>query len=74
MAEQVIRWVTPIDPKRLKDKAFNDVLSAIAADPCENGHLPFGRLPMVHFASIIIFKDASPTLLVFESNIDSPLK
>jgi hypothetical protein len=74
MAEQVIRWVTPIDPKRLKDKAFKALLRAIAADPCDNGYLPFARLPMVHFASIIIFDKASPPLLVFESNIDASWK
>lgn len=71
MAEQVIRWVTPFDGSRLHPR-FTEVLHAVADDPGENKYLPFARLPMVHFASVIIFDEAPTPLLVFESNIDAP--
>jgi hypothetical protein len=90
MAELVIRWVTPLDPNRLKDPNFVRALDTIANNPGGNPLLPFERLPMVHFANIIVIEKKSividkksrpiapvpidPPLLVFESNIDEPLK
>ena len=85
MAEKVVRWVTPVDRTRLDDLEFKGVLAAIAADPDANGYLPFGKLSMVHFANIILCTHKSappanepvplvPPRLVFESNIDAPLK
>jgi len=71
MAEQVIRWVTPVAKDRLR--GIKDLLKKIDADPGGNAYLPFAQLPMLHFASLTIFDKTRPILLVFESNVDEPL-
>jgi hypothetical protein len=72
MAELLIRWVTEVPPDRLTD--VSKTLSIIEANPGWNPLLPFAELSMVHFASftLFLFDDASPPLLVFESNVDRP--
>ncbi len=71
MAEQVIRWVTPVDPARPLDP-LKHFLARIDADRGWHPDLPLARLPMVHFASLTVF--STERLLVFESNIDGPEK
>jgi hypothetical protein len=70
MAELLMRWVTEVPPRRLQK--VRRVLAAIEKDPEENPYLPFAKCSMVHFASFTLFDEASPPLLVFESNIDRP--
>src|SRR5262245_31572076 len=72
MSERLFSWVTPIPGSAVEklEKALED----INADPEGNKWLPFGRLPMVHFASLTLFpegQDGAATL-VFENNVDRP--
>jgi hypothetical protein len=75
MAEQLIRWVTPVcaDPVHLE--GLRTVLDTIGANPGGNQLLPLSRLPMLHFASLTLFDDdKNRPMLVFESNIDAPCR
>src|SRR6516165_7004962 len=72
MAERLFTWVTPIPCPALPE--VSTALADIRADPAANGWVPFGRLPMLHFASLTLFveNDGEGTAtLVFESNVDS---
>src|SRR5262249_4619770 len=70
MAERLLAWVVPVTDARLE--AVEALLTTIEADPSGNAALPFGTLPMVHFASLTLFDrdDSARRTLVFESNID----
>jgi hypothetical protein len=73
MAETVISWVASVLPGRLTE--LRGHLSTIGAHPGTNDLLPFSRLSMLHFASLILFDEgahADRPILVFESNIDPP--
>jgi hypothetical protein len=75
MPEKVLRWVTPIPQNRAEFDAAITAIAAIRTNPADNAFLPFGKLPMVHFASLTVFDqkphDTNP-VLVFECNIDKP--
>jgi hypothetical protein len=73
MAEQLIRWVTPIPPDFKQVKKLRELLDTIGKDPGGNALMPFAGLPMLHFASLTLFDEQEHTnapILVFESNID----
>jgi hypothetical protein len=81
MAEQVIRWATPVEaegPEELRKRLaeLREVLKVIRADPKNNALLPFAALPMLHFASITLFDqdEHERPILLFESNIDAPFR
>ena len=74
MAERLFTWVVPVAPCALAQ--VRAALDEIRADPSANSLLPLGQLPMVHFANLTLF-DADPDqpqALVFESNIDGPVR
>ena len=79
MTHEVFTIVAPIRD-RAASTHLKQILAEINANPSGNALLPFGRLPMVHFASFVVFSDpvqeadAPPLLdhLVFESCIDGP--
>lgn len=74
MAEEVLTWATRIPPHRLD--AVRRTLGDIAGNP-EYPGLRFRRLPMLHFASLVLFDEdphQTDPVLVFEVNIDGPLK
>src|SRR5262245_43737838 len=75
MAERLFTWVAPIPRGALE--TVKAALHDIDKDPARNDWLPFGQLPMLHFASMTLFEGADagqPATLVFESNIDRPVK
>ena len=79
MTHEVFTIVAPIRD-RAASTHLKQILAEINANPSGNARLPFVRLPMVHFASFVVFSDpvqdaAAPRLLdhlVFESCIDGP--
>ena len=79
MTHEVFTIVAPIRD-RAASTHLKQILAEINANPSGNALLPFGKLPMVHFASFVVFSDpvqelsAPPLLdhLVFESCIDGP--
>ncbi|MBW3547504.1 MAG: hypothetical protein KY452_05120 [Actinobacteria bacterium] len=54
---------------------LRSVLADMATDVAGNPHLPFGRLPTLHFASLALFpaQGSFPATLVFESNVDGTI-
>src|SRR5262245_55587339 len=79
MTHEVFTIVAPIRD-RAASTHLKQILAAINANPSANALLPFGRLPMVHFATFVVFSDpvqekhapSLPDQLVFESCIDGP--
>jgi Dyp-type peroxidase family len=82
MTHEVFSIVAPV--RRESSERLKALLAAISAQPGNNGHLPFENLPMVHFASFVVFSNpvqahenvethVLPELLVFESCIDGPI-
>ena len=79
MTHEVFTIVAPIRD-RAASTHLKQILAEINANPSGNALLPFGRLPMVHFASFVVFSEpiqetGAPRLLdhlVFESCIDGP--
>ena len=79
MTHEVFTIVAPIRD-RAASTHLKQILAEINANPSGNARLPFVRLPMVHFASFVVFSDpvqdaAAPRVLdhlVFESCIDGP--
>ena len=80
MTHEVFTIVAPIRD-RAASTQLKRTLARINANPSGNPVLPFGRLPMVHFASFVVFSEPiqeadKPRLLdhlVFESCIDGPV-
>ena len=68
--QSVFAVVAPVRPDHLGELQLS--LSKVAADPEANGILPLGRLPGLHFGSLVLFPgDAGhDPLMVFESNVD----
>ena len=56
MTHEVFTIVAPI-PDRAASTHLKQILAEINANPSENARLPFGKLPMVHFASFVVFSD-----------------
>ncbi len=81
MTHEVFTIVAPIRD-RAASTHLKQILAEINANPSGNALLPFGKLPMVHFASFVVFSDpvqeakAPPLLdhLVFENCIDGPFE
>jgi hypothetical protein len=75
MTATILTFIAEIAPDRRAslDAAANALQQAADAP----AHAPFGAIPMLHFASVVIFEDDPvrrlPALLVFESNIDGPV-
>jgi hypothetical protein len=75
MTATILTFIAEIEPDRRAslDRAANALQQAANAP----AHAPFGAIPMLHFASVVIFEDDPvrrlPALLVFESNIDGPV-
>jgi hypothetical protein len=74
MAQRLYTWFVPVAPCALEQ--VRAALSHIHANPAANALLPFGRLPMVHFASLTLFDQdpAESPALALESNIDGSLR
>lgn len=68
--QSVFTVVAHVRPDRVGELGVS--LSKVSADPAENEVLPLGRLPGLHFGSLVLFPgdDARRPLLVFESNVD----
>jgi len=79
MTHEVFTIVAPVRD-RAASTHLKQILAEINANPSGNARLPFGRLPMVHFASFVVFSDpvqekdapSLPDQFVFESCIDGP--
>ena len=72
MGQMIVSFITKIDPARLSE--LESMLDEMADDPVGNRHIPFGSLPRLHFASLVIFPDEQyGPYLVFEHNIDGPM-
>src|SRR5437762_9102660 len=71
MNQEVFTCVTPIPTPALYASVERALRTVAAADP-DGQHL-FGKVPMLHFASVTLFGDAADGLLVLESNIDGSI-
>ena len=56
MTHEVFTIVAPIRD-RAASTHLKQILAEINANPSGNALLPFGKLPMVHFASFVVFSD-----------------
>jgi hypothetical protein len=73
--QQIATYILAVEPDRAA--ALERLLSGIAADRSPKSLLPFGSLPQLHFASVVLFpRDAEGfgPVLVFENNFDGPLQ
>ncbi len=82
MTHEVFTIVAPIRD-RAASTHLKQILAEINANPSGNALLPFGKLPMVHFASFVVFSEPVQEKLrrrilldhlVFESCIDGPFE
>ena len=68
-AQAVFTVVDRVQPARVD--AVRDLLARVAADPAGNDLLPFGDLPGLHYATLVLHaNDLDRPLLVFEANVD----
>jgi Dyp-type peroxidase family len=89
MTHDVLTIVAPVSRKAEPAARLRRILGVIGSAPATNPRLPFGKLPMVHFASFVVFANAVqerrsndagdelpvlPEQLVFESCIDGPIE
>ena len=83
MTHEVSSIVAPVSRDPDTSARLKRLLEEINNDPPNNELLPFGKLPMVHFASFVVFSDpvqaehqnpppVLPDHLVFESCVDGP--
>ena len=56
MTHEVFTIVAPIRD-RAASTHLKQILAEINANPSGNALLPFGKLPMVHFASFVVFSE-----------------
>src|SRR2546425_6134423 len=72
MKQTILTFVAKVNPDRVSD--LKALLDGIAADVEGNVLIPFPKLKLLHFASLVLNED--PTYgadLVFENNFDGPL-
>jgi Dyp-type peroxidase family len=85
VTHEVFTIVAPVIGDRNVSNRLRALLEVIRQDPSTNRLLPFRKLPMVHFASFVVFSDpvqaehhypppSIPEQLVFESCIDGPFE
>lgn len=76
MTQTVMTFVTRVKPERATDLCA--LLNKIGCDPENNRYIPFRRLEMLHFASLVLHDSHKEygygPYLVFENNFDGPLK
>jgi hypothetical protein len=72
--QSVFTVVAPVRPERVA--ALRTRLETVAADPAENDLLPLGRLPGLHYSSLVLFPGGPDrdALLVFEANVDAAVR
>ena len=72
MKQTILTFVAKVNPDRVS--ALNALLDRIAADVEGNVLIPFPKLKLLHFGSLVLNDDPSyGTDLVFEHNFDGPL-
>ncbi|HMG75158.1 MAG TPA: hypothetical protein VK582_16785 [Pyrinomonadaceae bacterium] len=72
MKQTILTFVAKVNPERVSD--LNALLDRIAADVEGNALIPFPKLKLLHFGSLVLNDDPSyGTDLVFENNFDGPL-
>lgn len=64
--------VAPVLPDA--EDALREVLNSIGREPASNTVLPFGQVADLHFCSLVIIPADRGSLLVFEGNIDGPVR
>ena len=67
MPQSVFSIITPIEDVELVEAALDSWQGCPAGT---HPDLPLGRLPMLHFASVIVSADPHYQALIFENNID----
>ena len=69
MKQRGLTIISPID--KAKHAALDALLRSIGDDVAKQTQIPFRDLPLLHFASWVIFPDGAPgPQLIFESNFD----
>jgi len=72
MKQTILTFVAKVNPDRVSD--LKALLDGIAADVEGNVLIPFPKLKLLHFASLVLNDDPSYGAdLVFEQNFDGPL-
>jgi hypothetical protein len=69
MTQSIFTFITKVDPARLSE--LEAYLAQVRKNVPRDPDLPFASLPMLHFASFVIFYDDTfGPYLVFENNVD----
>ncbi len=69
MTQSIFTFITKVDPARLSE--LEAYLAQVRKNVPRDPDLPFASLPMLHFASFVIFYDDEfGPYLVFENNVD----
>jgi hypothetical protein len=73
MKQTILTFIAKVNPDRFAD--LKALLDGIAADVERNMLIPFPKLKLLHFASLVLTDDDPDygACLVFESNFDGPL-
>jgi hypothetical protein len=71
MKQTILTFVAKVDPARIPD--LKALLAGMAKDVEGNTLIPFPKLKLLHFASLVINEDPEFSCLVFENNFDGPL-
>jgi hypothetical protein len=75
MKQTILTFIVKVNPARISD--LKALLEGMANDVEGNAIVPFPKLRLLHFASLVIIEDpddAYDPYLVFENNFDGPLE
>jgi len=72
MKQTILTFITEVDPAKIAD--LSKLLDEIAGELLSNRYIPFPRLKLLHFASLVLHDDPEyGPRLIFENNFDGPL-
>lgn len=72
MKQTILTFIAKVNPARITD--LRDLLDGMAKDVEHNALIPFPKLKLLHFASLVLSDDPRyDPCLVFENNFDGPL-
>lgn len=71
MKQTILTFVAKVDPAKIP--GLKELLAGMAKDVEGNALIPFPKLRLLHFASLVINEDPEFPCLVFENNFDGPL-
>src|SRR6267378_2681111 len=75
MKQTILTFITKVNPARISD--LKALLEGMAKDVEGNAIVPFPKLRLLHFASLVVIEDPDhiyDPCLVFENNFDGPLE